>query len=111
MKSLFVAVVFCLLAAAFAGEASATAWCGTVAAEDRAPLVAGHPIRLLYATPSDGADNSAAVASRIAADVEEIEAWWQREDSSRKPRFDRTAFPCGAQADIGRLRVRVRPPS
>lgn len=103
MRSLLAGVVLGLLAAA--PEASAAPWCGTIVDGDRAPIVAGHPIRLLYATPADGADNSAVVAQRIVDDVAEIESWWLREDSSRKPRFDQAAFSCGVQPDIGRLVV------
>jgi hypothetical protein len=62
-------------------------------------------IRVLYAVPSDGTDRSAELAPRIAAEIDEIDAWWRREDSARTPRFDRYADPCGTQLDLGVLRV------
>ncbi len=41
----------------------------------------------------------------MSADVDAIEAWWQSQDPTRSPRFDRAAFACGAQADVELLRM------
>ncbi len=59
----------------------------------------------MYVIPSDGADRSASVVPQISADVDAIEAWWQSQDSTRTPRFDRAVFACGAQADVELLRM------
>lgn len=83
----------------------AASWCGTPATEDRAPVSTGYPIRVLYGVPSDGADNSAAVAASISDWVDQIDAWWQREDPSRLPRFDMYAAPCGPQVDLQVVRL------
>jgi hypothetical protein len=107
LTALAAAVTGSLLAwPAQAPGAPTAAWCGTVSAEDRPAHVGGRPIRVLYAITSDGPDNSAAVAPRISADVDEIEQWWRGQDSARVPRFDRAVFPCGEQADIRLLRLR-----
>ena len=45
------------------------------------------------------------VVPQISADVDEIEAWWQGQDPTRSPRFDRAAFSCGPQADVELLRM------
>jgi hypothetical protein len=91
--------------AVISGDAIAAPWCGTVSDVDRPAAVAGYPVRVVYAVAVDGADRAAEVAPGIAADIAEIDAWWRREDSSRTPRIDVTAFPCGLQPDIVRLRV------
>ena len=94
-----------MVAAAGAGDATAATWCGTTTTQDRAPALTGRSIRVIYAYPSDGVDRSAEVASRMSADVDEIDAWWRGQDPTREPRFDRTAFSCGLQADILSLRL------
>jgi List-Bact-rpt repeat protein len=95
-----------LLAAALWSDAAAAApWCGAVSTTDRPAVLGGHVIRVLYATPSDGVDRSVELAPRIAAEADEIDAWWRREDSARTPRFDRYADPCGTQLDLGFLRL------
>jgi hypothetical protein len=86
-------------------DAAAAPWCGTVSDTDRPAAVAGNPVRVLYAIPSDGTDRSAELAARISDDVEAIDAWWRGQDGARTVRFDRAAFPCGAQADIGLARL------
>jgi hypothetical protein len=59
-------------------------------------------IRVVYAVPSDGADNFGALASPIVTDVATIDAWWQRQDSTRSPRWDLYPFAgCGSR--IGAL--------
>ena len=80
-------------------------WCGTVSTTDRPNVVAGYPVRVFYAIPSDGQDNSATMAPQIAADIDEVTAWWQREDPSHQPRFDEYAAPCGPQLDISFLKT------
>ncbi len=92
-------------ALAGAGNAVAATWCGTTTTQDRAPALTGRSIRVIYAYPSDGVDRSAEVASRMSADVDEIDAWWRGQDPLREPRFDRSAFSCGLQADILSLRL------
>jgi hypothetical protein len=94
-----------LLALLHADPASAAPWCGTAGSDDRPPAVAGPQVRLVYVIPSDGADNSATVLPQMSADVDAIEAWWQAQDPTRTPRFDRAAFACGAQADVELLRM------
>ncbi len=79
-----------------ADPALAAPWCGTPGSDDRPPAVAGPQIRVVYVIPSDGADRSAAVVPQMSADVDAIEAWWQGQDPTRSPRFDRAAFACGA---------------
>ena len=82
------------------------AWCGTYADADRVPnAVAGHPAHWLYAVPADGEDRSLAVADRMQADAEEIDAWWRREDAARAPRNDLAPFSCGLQLDLSLLRL------
>ena len=81
------------------------AWCGTTATADRAPAVTGYSIRVLYAIPADGADNSATVAPSISDWIDQVDAWWQREDPSRLPRFDMYAAPCGPQVDLQVVRL------
>jgi Divergent InlB B-repeat domain len=83
----------------------ATSWCGTTSATDRPPAVTGYTIRVVYAVPSDGTDNSAAAAPTISDLIDRIDSWWQREDPSRMPRFDVYQAPCGAQLDLTVVRV------
>jgi hypothetical protein len=93
------------LAGAFASPSHAAPWCGSPSVTDRAPVVAGRTIRVVYAIPSDGADRTAELSPRISADVDEVAAWWRTQDPEREPRFDRAAFPCGPQADIITVRL------
>lgn len=105
MRVLLVVLSFAALAATFSGEAVAAPWCGTVSDVDRPAAIAGYPIRVLYATAIDSPDRADEFAARISGDMDEIAAWWQREDSSRTPRVDVAAFPCGPQVDLGRLKI------
>ena len=95
-------VLAATVAAAFAysGTAAAAPWCGSVAAADRAPVLGGKSIRVIYAIPADGPDQSAQRVPLISADVDSISAWWRSQDYARSPRFDLAAFPCGVQADV-----------
>lgn len=103
LRVLLVSAIAVVGAALWSDAAAAAPWCGTVSADDRPAVSGGHVIRVLYAVPSDGADRAAEVAQRIASEIDEIDAWWRREDSSRTPRFDRYADPCGTQLDLGLL--------
>jgi hypothetical protein len=78
-------------------------WClSGEAPSDRVPDVpAGAQVHVLYAVPSDGADNFAAAAPAIVDDVMHIDAWWRTQDSTRTLRFDLAPTPdC---ADLGAL--------
>jgi hypothetical protein len=91
--------------AAWPQAAAAAPWCGTVATEDRPAVVGGNHVRVLYAIPSDGADRSSERAPQISSDLDEIDAWWRINDSSRTLRFDLASFPCGLQADLMLVRL------
>jgi hypothetical protein len=99
------AAVAAALATARPAGAAATSWCGTVAPDDRPQAVAGYPVHVVYAFAGDVEDRSGAVAPEIAAAVDEIDAWWLREDPNRSPRFDLYDDPCGRQLDLSVLRV------
>jgi hypothetical protein len=87
-------IVAGLAALACAPGASAAVWCGTDRpAADRADISTGAQVHLVYAIPSDGADDFAAGASAIASDVESVDAWWRGQDPTRTPRFDFASFP------------------
>jgi hypothetical protein len=86
--------------------AAPAAWCGTPATADRVPnVVAGNPVRWVYAIPSDGSDGLATLASVMQADAEQIDAWWRGQDPVRTPRNDVASFSCGAQLDITTVRL------
>ncbi len=59
-------------------SAPATAATWTRNQYQRAPVLTGRSIRVIYAYPSDGVDRGAEVAPRISADVDEIAAWFRR---------------------------------
>ncbi len=88
-------------------------WCGSdEVASDRVPdLEVSSPeqVRFVYVIPSDGTDNFAAAAPGMATDAAWTSEWWQAQDPSRTPRFDRYPFPnCPAgfgQLDIGFIRL------
>jgi hypothetical protein len=82
-----------------------TSWCGSTSTTDRPATSTGYPIRVFYGFPSDGADHSATVAPQISDYIDQIDAWWQREDPSRLPRFDMYAAPCGPQVDLQVLQM------
>jgi len=90
---------------ATSAPAATAAWCGSSATADRVPnVVAGNPIHWVYLIPADGADNLGSVAPAMQADAEQIDSWWRGQDSTRAPRNDLTAFPCGTELDITTVR-------
>lgn len=95
--ALWAVVAAGLVAAWPSGAAAAvpTSWCGTgLTQTDRKPdYVAAHQIGVIYAYPVGGADNFATAASQIVTDLATVDAWWQRLDPTRTPRFDLFAFP------------------
>lgn len=91
-----------------AGAAQASPWCGTTSTTDRPAVVAGPQIPIVYMIAADGTDDSAQWGPRISEDVDEIEQWWLGHDGSHVPRFDRTPFGCGNQADIQLIRLPQR---
>lgn len=83
----------------------AAAWCGTTSTTDRPAATTGYQIHVYYAMPADGGDNSATFAPQISDWLDQMDAWWQREDPSRLPRLDVYQAPCGPQIDLQVLRV------
>lgn len=72
---------------------------------DRRPdVLAGPSIQVIYAHPSDAADNFGSMASKIATDVATGNAWFLREDPTRAPRWDRYPFP-GCATDLSQLDI------
>jgi hypothetical protein len=88
-------------------------WCGTdEVTQDRMPeleVASDRQVRFFYAIPSDGTDNFQATANGIVNDAAWIDQWWQSQDPTRTPRFDRYPFPgCAStwgQLDIGFIRL------
>jgi len=100
------AVVIAGAALWLAPGAFAAGWCGTAAsATDVADTVAGEQVHLIYAIPSDGADNFPVVANRMADDAVSITNWWTGQDSTRTPRFDEAALTGGTCVDISSVRL------
>src|SRR5436190_17296062 len=81
-------------------------WCGSGPSPvDREPSVeisSPNQVHVVYAVPSDVPDRFAALASPIATDIASIDAWWQRQDPTRAPRFDLFPFP-GCSSRFGLL--------
>ena len=88
-------------------------WCGSGPSPiDRDPSVeisSPNQIHVVYAVPSDAPDRFAALASPIATDIAAIDAWWQKQDPTRTPRFDLFPFPnCSSRfgmLDLGFARL------
>ena len=80
-------------------------WCGSTSTSDRSAAVTGYPVRVFYAIPADGADQSATFAPQISDWIDQINSWWLREDPSRTPRFDMYAASCGLQVDLQVIRL------
>ena len=87
------------------GTARAAEWCGTLATQDRPALATGPHVRVVYAVAADGIDRGAEIAPLLWADVQEIDAWWRANDSSRTVNFDLAQFACGAQVDLTLLQL------
>jgi Divergent InlB B-repeat domain len=114
VKRLLLAVLVALaVPPVAAAKPNAVSWCGTdEVTQNRVPdldAAARQQIRFVYAVPSDAPDNFFAVASGIASDAAWIEQWWQAQDATRAPRFDRYGFPgcttTGGALDIGFVRL------
>jgi hypothetical protein len=102
---LFLAALAGLALGGWAKQADAAPWCGTPATSDRAQVLGGPFLHVVYAIPSDGADHSPDFAQRISGDVDQIAAWWTGQDPTRAPRFDVTPFSCGNQVDLTLVRL------
>lgn len=115
-----VVLLLLLVVAALTAPALASArppvtytWCGTdETSQDRVPdveVTSADQIRFFYAIPSDGTDNFQAAANGIVNDAAWIDQWWQTQDPTRTPRFDRYPFPgCTStwgQLDIGFIKL------
>jgi hypothetical protein len=86
--------------------ALAAGWCGAgEAATDRPDSTTGQQIHAVVVSPSDGADNFATDANRLADDVASMTAWWTGQDPTRAPRFDQAAFASGNCLDISFVRL------
>jgi hypothetical protein len=86
--------------------AFAAGWCGSgESASDLPDAATGPQVHAVYAVPSDGTDNFAAVANKLADDVTSITSWWTGQDATRTPRFDQAAFPGGTCPDISFVRL------
>jgi hypothetical protein len=86
--------------------ALAAGWCGTgEQAADTPDIATGRQIHPIVVIPSDGVDNFAAAANKLADDVASMTAWWTGQDPTRAPRFDQAGFPGGTCLDISFLRL------
>jgi hypothetical protein len=73
--------------------------------------VGGAQVHVIYAYPSDAADNFGRWVTPIARDMATIDTWWTQQDPTRTLRFDVAGFP-GCDSVFGRLDVSsVRLPS
>jgi hypothetical protein len=98
-------IVSAALAGLWAAPAHASTFCGTPGTADRSPnVVAGHPVHVVYAVPSDGTDRFAQFATQAQTDSEQIDAWWRGQDPTRTLRFDLFPYPCGNQLDLSSVR-------
>jgi len=82
-------------------------WCGagqppTVDRKPDADLSSPRQVHVTYAIPADGADQFAALSSKIATDAAAMDMWWRGQDPTRTIRFDLFAFP-GCASKSGRL--------
>jgi len=100
-----VAALAALALGGWAKPADAAPWCGTLGTGDRAQVIGGPFVHVVYAIPGDGADHSAEFGQRISDDVDQITAWWTGQDPTRAPRFDVTPFSCGNQVDLTLVRL------
>ena len=86
---------------------TAVDWCGLgqPTAVDRKPDVdpsSSRQVHVTYVVPADSANRFTTLASGIVTDTSAIDMWWQREDSTRAPRYDLFAFP-GCTSKFGTL--------
>ncbi|HEX6699274.1 MAG TPA: hypothetical protein VF101_00930 [Gaiellaceae bacterium] len=92
---------------------SPVTWCGSgpspIGREPSVEVSSPNQIHVVYAVPSDAPDRFASLASPIATDIAAIDAWWQRQDPTRTPRFDLFPFPnCSSRfglLDLGYARL------
>ena len=114
MRLVLLVTLLALAAPAVAhAQPAPVTWCGTdEVTQNRVPQIdvtAAQQVRFVYAVPSDAPDNFQATASGIATDAAWIDSWWQTQDPTRAPRFDRYPFPgCTSpfgQLDIGFVRL------
>lgn len=111
--ALLVSVLALAAPAVAQAQPAPVTWCGTdEVTANRVPdleVSSAEQVRFLYAVPVDAPDNFQAMASGIASDAAWIDAWWQTQDPTRTPRFDRYPFPgCTSkfgQLDIGFVRL------
>lgn len=98
-------IVSVALAGLGAAPAHASTFCGTPGTADRTPnVVAGDPVHVVYAIPSDGTDRFAQIATQAQTDAEVIDTWWRGQDPTHTLRFDLFAYPCGTQLDLSSVR-------
>ncbi len=103
-KALFVA--FAAASLWLAPGALAAGWCGTgESAIDRPDVVTGAQVHAVVATPADAPDQFAAVANRLADDVDAMTAWWTGQDPTRVPRYDLAVFPGATCLDVSFVRL------
>jgi hypothetical protein len=106
MRRKLALVVAAAAALWLAPGALAAGWCGSgESTGDRPDVVTAQQVHAVYAYPSDGTDNFATVANKLADDVASITAWWITQDSTRTPRFDQATFPGGTCLDISAVRL------
>ncbi len=87
-----------------------TDWCGPgESAVDLPDTVGGPQVHVIYAYPSDAADNFGRWVTPIARDLAAVDTWWQGQDPTRTLRFDFASFPdCLSQfgaLDISSVRL------
>lgn len=89
--------------------APSISWCGVATGADQPDVVSAFLVHVVYAVPADAPDRFAERAAPMLSDLASIEAWWQAQDPTRRPRFDLLGGDCDAR--MGRLDVsRVRLP-
>ena len=112
-RALFVTVLLTLAVPGFArAQVQPVTWCG---GSDETPAnripdleaAASQQIRFLYVLPTGEPDHFAQYASGIATDAAWIDQWWEREDPTRTPRFDRYPFP-NCPSKYGALDIGVK---
>lgn len=110
-RALLAVVLLSLAAPGFArAQPQPVTWCGNdETTANRVPdLEAAAPeqVRFVYAVPQGEPDHFLDYASGIATDAAWIDEWWQAQDPTRTPRFDRYAFP-NCASEFGALDIGV----